>query len=333
MNSKTKETKKLVNSLRSSIPTSRFVNLRCMVMAFLFLLFLACIFTLKPEGQTGIEYKCPAVVHEAANADKSTLDEDYVTPQANLTQNLTSWLENFRTENFDAWGYTYEEVKAGMRPFKEKFLVPNIKSGQDIYESACGIGLNLYMTLEILHDAGITGIHVYGNEYLKFSTEKANLLFDHAPPAGSKKGMICVGDSSDLSHVPSNSFDLVYTGYISPLLNPLGLSHADPDDDVYTELCKQAKEEKNWKEKTLSQLAQEKQNDFYGKWVGEMVRIAKPGSAVLIEQVSYVKSLQIGVEWIESGGCLVLDAMAGMLIQAHWSSWKTLCLDTDIMSF
>jgi hypothetical protein len=30
----------------------------------------------------------------------------------------------------------------------------------------------------------------------------------------------------------------------------------------------------------------QKQTDWYGKWVGEMARIAKPGVPVIIEQVS-----------------------------------------------
>ena len=31
---------------------------------------------------------------------------------------------------------------------------------------------------------------------------------------------------------------------------------------------------------------QRRQNDWFGNWVGEMVRIAKPGAAVIVEQVS-----------------------------------------------
>ena len=239
--------------------------------------------------KTQIQYECPAIIREAPNVDKASFDADYVKDQLNNTQNVTEWLQNFRFEDYDGWGRSYDEVKEGMLEFKQKYFPPNIKSGQSLYESACGIGLNLYMTLEILRDAGITNLQVYGNEYLPFSTDKANLLFDHMSPGASKMGQICVGDSSNLSYVPSNSFDLVFTGYISPLLNPLELDAGDLNASIaeYTRLCQEADNDENFKEKKLVAMAQEKQNDFYCKWVGEMVRIAKAGSAVIVEQVSY----------------------------------------------
>ena len=91
-----------------------------------------------------------------------------------------------------------------------------------MYESACGIGLNLYSNLEILQeDSGITNITIYGNEYIKESVDDGNLMLDAlleaqeldgAPP--NHKGMICHGDSTDLEHVPANAFDIVFTGYI-----------------------------------------------------------------------------------------------------------------------
>jgi hypothetical protein len=38
--------------------------------------------------------------------------------------------------------------------------------------------------------------------------------------------------------------------------------------------------------KKLAEIAQDRQHDWFGKWVGEMVRIAKPGAAVIVEEVS-----------------------------------------------
>lgn len=52
--------------------------------------------------------------------------------------------------------------------------------------------------------------------------------------------------------------------------------------DVYKQLC-EASDEKSQK---LNELAQEKQNDFYGEWVGEMVRIAKVGNQIQERVVS-----------------------------------------------
>ncbi len=55
--------------------------------------------------------------------------------------------------------------------------------------------------------------------------------------------------------------------------------------DRYTYLCKSDPNER-WAEVTLNKIAQEQQNDWYGNWVAEMARIAKPGVPVIVEQVS-----------------------------------------------
>jgi len=70
----------------------------------------------------------------------------------------------------------------------------------------------------------------------------------------------------------------------SPILDPIkvGYNSTEKNYKVYESLCKQT----DWKSKKLNQLGQMMQEDFYGKWVGEMVRIAKPGKAVIVEQVS-----------------------------------------------
>lgn len=245
-------------------------------------------------SDTKVVFTCPAMVRDADNFDKESFEEEYILDQKDLISNTTLFLQNFRTQGYDSWGHTYEEVKAGMLSWKSKYYPPNIKSGGSIYESACGIGLNLYMTLEILKEAGIENLVVYGNEYLPFSTEKANVVFDNAAPAGSQKGTICAADSTDLSYVPSNSFDLVFTGYISPILDPLNFNTGDIDKNYnrYKKLCKVWKSgDRNqtdaWKDVKLVELGQEKQEKFYGRWIAEMVRIAKPGAAVIIEQVSY----------------------------------------------
>ena len=99
--------------------------------------------------------------------------------------------------------------------WKRKHYVPFLNNGNSIFESACGIGLNMYLTLEILsEEAGIENLTVYGNEYMDASTQKANAIFDEIPPAKSRKGQICTSDSTDLSYIPPNSFDLVFTGYL-----------------------------------------------------------------------------------------------------------------------
>jgi hypothetical protein len=81
-------------------------------------------------------------------------------------------------------------------------------------------------------------------------------------------------------------FDLVYTGYISPLSDPLRLADElgiRSDADLYghyTEYCESS-------DKSKAERAQHLQEEWYAQWVGEMIRIAKPGAKVIVEQVSY----------------------------------------------
>ena len=59
----------------------------------------------------------------------------------------------------------------------------------------------------------------------------------------------------------------------SPINDPLHLNKDDMNENLnfYKEAC----EGKDWQSRKLSELAQNAQEDFYGKWIAEMVRIAK----------------------------------------------------------
>jgi hypothetical protein len=71
----------------------------------------------------------------------------------------------------------------------------------------------------------------------------------------------------------------------SPLLDPLHFGKSTNENyGRYTTICKS--DEDDWKGEKLNQMAQEAQNDWYGKWIAEMARIAKPGVPVIVEQVS-----------------------------------------------
>lgn len=164
----------------------------------------------------------------------------------------------------------------------------DIHDNSTVYESACGIGLNLYMTLEILAEAkGLKNLVIYGNEFVPESVEVANsMLASLELPSGGQMGKICPADSAHLhDFVPADAFDLVYTGYISPLIDPLNfnLSKNSATFGKYTELCESKDEQKQEQNK----LAQTRQEDWYAQWVGEMIRIARPGAPVIVEQVSY----------------------------------------------
>jgi hypothetical protein len=237
-----------------------------------------------------VSFSCPAKIIETSGDNDESFEETYGQVSRDMTNDKEEFLKTFRKQDFDGWDQSYTKIKNKSTPFKSKYYPQYLKSGMTIYESACGIGLNLYMTLEILkekHD--ISGLVVYGNEYVKESVEKANevVLSEGVIPTGNKKGIICTSDSTDISHVPSNAFDLVYTGYISPHQDPLDIEDTD-DWQRLTDICKTLKDKSknDWMGQKLWKLVIQKQRDWYGKWVAEMARIAKPGVPVIIEQVS-----------------------------------------------
>ena len=166
------------------------------------------------ETKNPVHFSCPARVKTSAN-DIPTENAEYKRVTNQIKTNLTGYMQTFRNSSFDLWGRTYDTVKNGMYHWKSTRFAPYLENGNSIYESACGIGMNLYMTLEILNQVkGIESLIVYGNEYVDLSVEVANAVFD-LNPFKARKGTICPGDSAHLDFVPSNSFDLVYTGYIT----------------------------------------------------------------------------------------------------------------------
>jgi hypothetical protein len=168
-------------------------------------------------------FQCPANAKLTDNLYDEMQVEYSNQAQNEFSNNMTEFLATFRHKRFDHWSHTYEQQKAAKRAFKTKYYAPYLKSGDSIFESAMGIGLNMYLTLEIINEAqGIQDLAVYGNEYVDASAEKANIIFDQAPPHHAKKGRICQGDSTSLEFVPSNAFDLVFTGYVTPSQDPLG---------------------------------------------------------------------------------------------------------------
>lgn len=231
--------------------------------------------------------KCPSAVSPAKNYVESF--DEYIKPVERRASNLQEYLQTYRTKEFDAWLRTYEQVLEGMRHWKATHIVPNVKSGEKIYETASGMGLNLVMTLEILKEHGINDVTVYGNEYLSASVELGNQVLDALlPESGNHRGVVCAADSTNLEHVPSDSFDFVYTGYISDLVDPLEFNLTEKENEQrYKDLCKSTslfQHGQDWKLETLLDIAQERQHEWYRKWVNEMIRIAKPGKVIVIEQ-------------------------------------------------
>lgn len=76
----------------------------------------------------------------------------------------------------------------------------------------------------------------------------------------------------------------------SPIVNPLQFDQAGTAYTInqgrYNAMCDSTDD---WRDQKLVEIAQERNEDFYGKWVSEMIRIAKPGKPVIIEHVSQPK--------------------------------------------
>jgi hypothetical protein len=230
-------------------------------------------------------FECPNSVQLTDNLCDE-MQREYSQQAEHFSNNVTEFLETFRTQKFDHWSQTLVQQKEAKRPFITKYFAPYLKNDDSIFESAIGIGLNMYLTLEVLKEAkGIDRLTVYGNEYVSVSAEKANIIFDQAPPHQAQKGTICQGDSTSLEgFVPSNAFDLVFTGYVTPLQDPLGFGLEELSNFArYSNLCKSKDED--WKTAKLNDLAQRNGEDWYAVWVGEMIRIAKRGAPVIVEQV------------------------------------------------
>jgi len=239
-----------------------------------------------------ISYSCPASISKSLNDVGNNFDV-YTADirRSSFRRNDTSLtLDHIRSRPMDGWGIPYHSVKEGLlRPWKEEAFVPNLKSGDSLYESACGAGLNLLLTAEIMAENGIHNLTVYGNDYMSESVEIANWIWKGGVSVGwslpARGGTICAGDSSDLSFVPSSSFDLAYTGYIDPLNDPLNLLSESADANARRRNSIKNCRSTDPEEAKLAEEEQRKQEEWHASWVKELIRIAKPGKSVVIESI------------------------------------------------
>lgn len=164
--------------------------------------------------------------------------------------------------------------------------MPYLKSGDHIYESACGSGINLLLTAEILLENNISSIVVNGNDYLEQSIRLANQIWNlKAVTEVAKKGVLCRGDSTNLSFVPSAMFDLVYTGYIDPILDPLNILPENTTQEEKSSFSARLCTSENPKDQETSRKEQTLQEEWFAAWALEMIRIAKPGVPIIAESL------------------------------------------------
>ena len=242
------------------------------------------------QGSLLNQVVCPLEPPPTSDNDKPGNFDEYIkADKTKLTEKgaLAESTENYRNEVYDGFGLPYEQAKADISNYITEYFVPPLRrnGGGSIYESACGTAANLLMTLEIIAENGVKDVTVYGSEYLADSVTIARQMLEAHMPDSFHMGSICQADSTNLEHVPSDSIDVVFTGYIDPLVDPLGLH---PGDDTNTAKknsiarCESANEEDHG----IAEREQRAQEEWFARWVTEMVRITKPGGSVIIEDVA-----------------------------------------------
>ena len=234
--------------------------------------------------------KCPLEPPPKADNDKQGNFDEYIEAdkmKLTATGELAESAEDYRNEGYDGYRVPYEEAKANIYDYVTKYFLPPLQrnDGGSIYESACGTAANLLMTLEIIAENRVKNVTVYGSEYLGDSVTIARQMIKAHMPESFHMGSICQADSTNLEHVPSNSMDVVFTGYIDPLIDPLGLYPEENDSDIL-DMSKARCKSTDEKDREIAEKEQRAQEDWFARWVTEMVRITKPGGSVIIEDVA-----------------------------------------------
>jgi hypothetical protein len=216
---------------------------------------------------------------------------------------------------------TYNQVREHMTNWKTTKYVPTLKkTGASILELNCQIGLNLYMTYDIMSSqdgTNLRDVHLYGIESNYRMAMLANTLLDTLLQmeanfvGGGKRGVICpipvvtaTNDNvnhrsvqQDLSFIPDNSFDLVYTSHLRPIYATWDTitttdSTEEPNTPPTNESIQQQRhvdicetKDQDWKSMTLYTASQQQQEMLYGQYIYDMFRITKPGNVIAMEHV------------------------------------------------
>ena len=230
---------------------------------------------------------CPQEPPPPSDNDKQGNFDEYIeadTTKLTATGELAESAEDYRNQGYDGFSKNFAQAKENIYDYVQEYFVPALRNGGgSIYESACGTAANLLMTLEIIAESGVKDVTVYGSEYIADSVTIARQMIEAHMPEGFYMGSICQADSTNLEHVPSNSMDVTFTGYIDPLVDPLDL-HPDEDIgiDVSIARCKSTDEADH----EIAEKEQKAQEQWFARWVTEMVRITKPGGSLIVEDVA-----------------------------------------------
>lgn len=226
-------------------------------------------------------FACPADI----TASKNDKDIQFYGDKRYTKKNWTDEeLKKLKMTNIDGWDKSYNIMKQVRKDWILKTF-SELRPGDGIFESACGKGTNLLMKVELLKEKrGTDGFNVYGIDYRQAPVDEANDMFSQVlPRLGSSLGApVCRGDATNLFFIPSESFDISYTGYIDPIIDPLGIESEPGSNLDPSGLC----HEKNRTLNKLSKLDQEAQETWYAAWATELIRVTKKGKLVVVEEVS-----------------------------------------------
>lgn len=177
-------------------------------------------------------------------------------------------------------------------PWRAKLAAHFLTSGNTVYESAAGSGLSLLMLAEVAAEtAGVQGLRLFASDLRPEGVSLARSLLSGPNLLDAGRaflGRVCVADSTDLSFAPAGAFDLVFTGYIDPLVFP----------KLTPARCKSARSV----DTRFIRAKQREQEDWIASWVSEMVRLVTPGKVVVVENVGYPFCSQPGDEFDDWGG-------------------------------
>jgi hypothetical protein len=101
-------------------------------------------------------------------------------------------IDKLKQQNYDGWSRTFNEIKEEKRSWKER-MFKSLRSGDIIFEVACGRSFNLLLPAELLkEDLGVDNLNIYGIEYVQSSVDIDNQVLKTAlEPIGSRLGTIC----------------------------------------------------------------------------------------------------------------------------------------------
>lgn len=247
-----------------------------------------------------ISYECPTLEPGSSENDIAGYfdyyDSDRERHANNVKKSVDYYTKGFRSSSFGGRAWTYSEMKQHSTEYKAKYYGDALKNGDWIYEGASGEAFNLLMTLEILkEERGIENLRAFGSDYLAESAKVADELFTAQAEANSwiLKGKFCRADSTDLSFVPANTFDLAFT-YVDPMVDALHLFGDDASFDERVAEMKEYCESDDEEDQEIVDEDQEAQEEWHSKWVKELIRITKPGGAIIIGKFVICESKNFG---------------------------------------